>query len=71
MPKTYKTTLGDMWDAIALKTLGSEMHKDALINSNQKHRHIYIFSAGVVLTIPAVTVAPPSSLPPWKRGAGI
>ena len=71
MPKTYKTTLGDMWDAIALKTLGSEMHKDTLINSNQKHRHIYIFPAGVVLTIPVVTVAPPSSLPPWKRGAGV
>lgn len=57
-----------MWDAIALKTLGSEMYTDALINNNLKHRHIYIFPAGVVLTIPAVTVKPPLSLPPWKRG---
>lgn len=65
---TYVTTLGDMWDAIALKTLGSEMHTDALINSNLKHRHIFIFPAGVVLTIPDVQIKPPEGLPPWKRG---
>lgn len=71
MPKTYITTLGDMWDAIAKRELGSEMHTDALMKANIKHRHTFIFSAGVVLTIPAVPVKTPDDLPPWKRGAAV
>lgn len=71
MPKTYTTALGDMWDMIAKQELGSEMHTDALIKANIQHRHTFIFSAGVVLTIPAVAVKTPDSLPPWKRGATI
>jgi len=71
MLRTYITTSGDMWDMIALKTLGNEAHKDALIKSNLKHRRVYVFPAGVTLTIPVITVKPPSTLPPWKRGAGL
>ena len=69
MLKTYTTISGDMWDVIALKTLGSESHTDKLIKANLKHRHIYIFPAGVALTVPKITEEPsPGSLPPWKRG---
>lgn len=71
MPKTYITTSGDMWDMIARRELGSEMHTDALMKANIKHRNTFIFPAGVVLTIPAVTVKTPDTLPPWKRGAAV
>lgn len=68
MPNTYTTILGDMWDMIAKKTLGSELYKNALMNSNLAHRHIYIFPAGIKLTIPEVPTKTVDSLPPWKRG---
>jgi phage tail protein X len=68
MSKTYTTALGDMWDLIAQRTLGSEAHTDALIRANVQHRHIYIFPANVKLKIPEVAVKPPAGLPPWKRG---
>lgn len=67
MPKTYTTILGDMWDQIALKTLGNEMQTDSLIKTNLKHRYTYIFPAGVTLTIPDIPIKPLSGLPPWKR----
>ena len=69
MPKTYTTISGDMWDAIAKKTLDNEMHTDALIKANIKHRNVFMFPAGVKLTIPDVPAKPPEGLPPWKRGA--
>ena len=71
MPNTYTTTLGDMWDLIAKKTLGNEMQTDALIKANIKHRRTFIFPAGVVLTIPDLPIRPPDGLPPWKRGTTV
>ena len=68
MLKTYTTISGDMWDLIAKKTLGNEMQTDALIKANIKHRDIFVFPAGVTLTIPDLPVKLPDSLPPWKRG---
>jgi len=59
---------GDMWDSIAFKMLGDEMHKTALMEANLKYRHLYIFPAGVVLNIPEITASPASGLPPWKKG---
>ncbi len=66
---TYSTILGDTWDVIALKTLGSEMYMSDIINANIEHADTVVFSAGTVLTIPEVTTVPDASLPPWKRGA--
>ena len=68
MAKTYTTVSGDMWDLIALKTMGSEMYMDALIKRNLKYIDIYIFPGDITLDIPEVTQKPSSSLPPWKRG---
>jgi len=67
MPKTYTTTSGDKWDLIAKKVYGNEMRADELIKANIKHRHIYIFPANIVLTIPDLPNKPPNSLPPWKK----
>jgi len=68
MLKTYTTTSGDMWDLIALRTLGSELFKHVLMQANLKHIHIYIFPANITLVIPETETKRPPNLPPWKRG---
>ncbi|MCM1165681.1 MAG: phage tail protein [Ruminococcus sp.] len=68
MPKQYTTILGDMWDLIAFKTLGSEMYTHLLIESNLKYKDVVVFSAGVVLTVPDIETPAASGLPPWKKG---
>ncbi len=70
MSTTYRTISGDMWDAIAYKTMGSTDYTGALISANRAHADIYIFPAGVVLTVPDVPATVSGNLPPWKR-AGI
>lgn len=66
--ETYTTVLGDMWDSIAKKRLGSELYMDTLIAANPKHAATVIFSAGVVLTIPDIRLETSVNLPPWKEG---
>lgn len=52
--KTYTTVLGDTWDQIALRELGSEWLFPLLLKENQAHRLTVRFSAGVVLNIPDI-----------------
>ncbi len=66
---TYRTVSGDRWDAIAYKVMGSESHTSKLIEANKQHRNIFIFPAGIELTVPDIQSAVPVELPPWKRGA--
>ncbi len=68
MLNTYTTILGDTWDSIAYKVWGNEMYTDVLIKANMEHKDTYIFSAGVVLSLPKITLKVSDSLPPWKRG---
>ena len=68
MNNRYLSISGDMWDVIALKTMGSEMHKDKLMNANRQFRTIFIFPAGIELVIPDVPVETAAGLPPWRRG---
>lgn len=65
---SYISVSGDMWDMIAKKTLGSELHKDKLIKANIEYSEIFIFPAGIKLNIPALVEEVPLQLPPWKRG---
>ena len=65
---TYTTRSGDTWDAIALRTLGSERYMDLLIEANPTHNYVARFDEGVALTVPALpNPVRPSSLPPWRR----
>lgn len=67
MSSTYTTVQGDMWDAIAYKTLGSVAHTDALMRANQGELSHYLFPAGVVLILPELKRSVLESLPPWKK----
>ena len=65
---TYVTIDGDMWDAIAYKTLGSCNYTEALINANREHIETFIFPAGVELVIPDIEEEQKVvNLPPWRR----
>lgn len=68
MLKTYTTISGDMWDKIAYEQMGSSLYTDILIKANKQYASTYVFSAGVVLTIPAIEQENSIELPPWKRG---
>lgn len=65
--KKYTTKRGDMWDAIAYTQMGDVKYTDALIDANIELCSIYIFPAGIELTIPDVVEATSSDLPPWRR----
>ena len=69
MNKTYTTVHGDMWDSIAYKTMGDCSYTAALMRLNAKHTDVYIFEAGVRLTLPEAK--PEDAVPtlPWKRKA--
>lgn len=64
----YTTIAGDMWDGIAYKTLGDEAHTDKVMKANPQYRAVFVFPAGITLTIPEVETAVSADLPPWKRG---
>lgn len=68
MLNSYITILGDTWDSIAYKVWGNEMNMDSLIMENLEHKDTYIFSAGVKLTLPEISLEVSKSLPPWKQG---
>ena len=68
MSKTYTAISGDMWDQIAYTQMGSVLHTDKLIKANADYAAMFIFPAGVVLTIPEVEEKQSMELPPWKRG---
>lgn len=66
---SYTTRSGDTWDAIAYRALGSQMLMHLMIDANPDHRYVARFDDGVELVVPDLPdPAPPSSLPPWRRG---
>lgn len=67
MPSSYVTTQGDLWDSIALKTLGSEYYMSDLIEANPNYREITIFPANIRLVIPEISTPAPQTLPPWRQ----
>lgn len=68
--KTYTTIQGDMWDAIAHKQMGSSEYVGQLITANIKYCDIFVFPAGITLTIPDVDTSVPLTAPPWKQVSG-
>ena len=66
---TYTTVQGDMWDSIAYKIFGNATATDQLMALNQQYLHIYVFQAGVVLTLPEAKTESeqPTGMVPWKK----
>lgn len=68
MRKVYRTISGDMWDRIAYEQMGSVLYTDKLMKANAGYAAVFVFPAGVVLTIPEAEDKQNMELPPWKRG---
>ena len=67
----YTTKSGDTWDRIAKEVYGSEYKADILMAANPQEIGTFIFSAGGVLSTPALTEEKDGLLPPWKYEAGV
>lgn len=66
---TYTTISGDTWDLIAFKVYGNELNAKELIEANPDYINVVVFSAGIVLKVPEISISEDSSLlPPWKQG---
>lgn len=63
---TAKTILGDTWDSVAYRELGSCRYTPQLINANRQFADVVIFSAGIELKLPDITEERKVTLPPWR-----
>lgn len=68
---TYTTKSGDTWDMIAKAVYGDEYRADVLMEANREHLSTFQFSAGVVLSAPALSEERNGFLPPWKYEAAL
>lgn len=66
---TYTTKSGDMFDLIAFQVYGSTDHTAKLIKANAEYSDCFIFSAGIVLTVPDLDQNDydTSYIPPWRK----
>lgn len=66
--KTYTTRQGDMWDVIALRTLGNTSLTGKLYAVNGHLLDYFIFPSGVEVNIPdtQVVVTKPVATVPWR-----
>ncbi|HEY3376577.1 MAG TPA: tail protein X [Armatimonadota bacterium] len=65
--RIYTTTAGEAWDQIAQAVYGDTARMTDLLRENPTLRTVVLFSAGVQVVCPEVTVPVSSALPPWKR----
>jgi len=65
---TYTTRTGDTWDLISYRLAGTPEQVIPLMQANKAYTEVFIFPAGVVLTVPELdSVIDYDTLPPWKR----
>lgn len=67
MTNKYITVQGDMWDIIALKTLGDEKYMSEIIQANYKYRDIIVFASNVEIIIPQIIAKIIGRTAPWKK----
>lgn len=65
--RKYRTIQGDMWDGIAKKVYGDESYMNQLLEANPELTDVIVFSAGVEVLIPDISVKKTTVTPPWKR----
>lgn len=64
---TYTTLQGQTWDNIALKVYGDERYAYYLMQNNYAYLDTLVFSAGTVLSTPALPEELDGDLPPWRN----
>jgi phage tail protein X len=68
MADSYTTIQGDTWDLIAYNLWESSSYTGDLMSANLGYSDVAIFSAGVVLSVPDITIdTSATNLPPWKE----
>jgi len=68
MADSYTTIQGDTWDLIAYNLWGNSSYTGDLMSANLGYSDVAIFSAGVVLSVPDITIdTSATNLPPWKE----
>jgi phage tail protein X len=68
MADNYTTIQGDTWDLIAYNLWESSSYTGDLMSANLGYSDVAIFSAGVVLSVPDITIdTSATNLPPWKE----
>ena len=65
MTNTYTTIQGEYWDYISRKIYGSERFCNVLMRANPGWLDVVSFDAGVLLTVPPVTMAMKINPIPW------
>ena len=63
---SYTTIQGDTWDIIARKLWNRETMCSELMNVNPDYAQTIIFSAGIVLNVPEVSVPVSVTTAPWR-----
>lgn len=64
--KTYTTIQGDMWDSISYKVYGSEKYIGLLMQNNLELLDIFIFDAGIVISVPEMKNEIKPDSPSWR-----
>lgn len=69
---TYITRQGDTWDSIAYLQYGTTDVTHILIAANPEARDYYVFPAGIVLNMPAISrnISAIYVTAPWKGAVG-
>lgn len=65
--KKYQSVMGDLWDLVCYKQLGSTRWLEKFINENRDKVATFVFRAGVTLNVPDVNSTRVASLPPWRK----
>lgn len=63
----YVTVQGDTWDIISYKVYGSSKYVGILMENNYPLLDIFIFSAGIEVSIPELPVEELDDLPEWRK----
>lgn len=62
----YTTIQGDTWDSIAFKIYGDEYKVQLLMEANREYMDIFVFSGGLELKCPELTLVQIIGLPEWR-----
>ena len=62
----YTTIQGDTWDSIAFKIYGDEYKVQLLMEANREYMDIFVFSGGLELKCPELTLVQIVGLPEWR-----